>query len=94
MLLGWSTKLKLNGRQRKLMAQHAGYSRWIYNWGLATKIKLYQEGIKIKTTELKKFYTNHVKPNYPWQSSLSSRVYQLAFRDLDTAYSRFFKGLG
>lgn len=94
MLLGFRTKLKLNGRQRKLMAQHAGYSRWIYNWGLATKIKLYQEGIKIKTTELKKFYTNHVKPNYPWQSSLSSRVYQFAFRDLDTAYSRFFKGLG
>ncbi len=94
MLLGFRTKLKLNQSQRKLMAQHAGYSRWVYNWGLATKIRLYQEGIKIKTTELKKFYTNHVKPNYPWQSHLSSRVYQFAFRDLDNAYSRFFKGLG
>ena len=94
MLLGFRTKLKLNSNQRKLVAQHAGYSRWVYNWGLATKIRLYQEGIKIKTTELKKFYTNHVKPNYPWQNTLSSRVYQFAFRDLDNAYSRFFKGLG
>ena len=94
MLLGFRTKLKLNQAQRKLMAQHAGYSRWVYNWGLATKIRLYQEGIKIKTTELKKFYTNHVKPDYPWQSTLSSRVYQFAFRDLDSAYSRFFQGLG
>ena len=94
MLLGFLTKLKLNQSQRKLMAQHAGYSRWVYNWGLATKIRLYQEGIKIKSTELKKFYTNHVKPNYPWQSNLSSRVYQFAFRDLDNAYSRFFQGLG
>ena len=94
MLLGFRTKLKLNQSQRKLMAQHAGYSRWVYNWGLATKISLYQERIKIKTTELKKFYTNHVKPNYPWQSKLSSRVYQFAFRDLENAYSRFFQGLG
>ena len=94
MLLGFRTKLKLNLSQRKRVAQHAGYSRWVYNWGLATKIKLYQEGIKIKTTQLKKFYTNHVKPDYPWQSTLSSRVYQYAFRDLDTAYSRFFQGLG
>jgi putative transposase len=94
MLLGFRTKLKLNQSQRKLMAQHAGYSRWVYNWGLATKIRLYQEGIKIKTNELKKFYTNYVKPNNPWQSTLSSRVYQFAFRDLDTAYSKFFQGLG
>ena len=94
MLLGFRTKLKLNQSQRKLMVQHAGYSRWVYNWGLATKIRLYQEGIKIRSTELKKFYTNHVKPNYPWQSNLSSRVYQFAFRDLDNAYSRFFQGLG
>ena len=36
MLLGFRTKLKLNLQQRKLMAQHAGYSRWVYNWGLAT----------------------------------------------------------
>lgn len=90
MLLGFRTKLKLNKSQRVLMAQHAGYSRWVYNWGLATKIKLYQEGIKIKTTELKKFYTNHVKPDYPWQSRLSSRVYQFAFRaDRECLFSLF-----
>ena len=92
MLLGFRTKLKLNQSQRVLMAQHAGYSRWVYNWGLATLIRLTQEGIKIKTTELKKFYTNHVKPDFPWQSTLSSRVYQFAFRDLENAIDRFFKG--
>ena len=90
-LLGFRTKLKLNQSQRREMAQHAGYHRWVYNWGLATKIQLYEDGIKIKTTQLKKFYTNHVKPEYPWQSQLSSRVYQYAFRDLDNAYNRFFK---
>ena len=40
------------------MAQHAGYSRWVYNWGLATTIRLYQEGIKIKTTQPSKTCSN------------------------------------
>ncbi|NEQ81573.1 MAG: helix-turn-helix domain-containing protein [Moorea sp. SIO2I5] len=29
------TKLKLNTQHKTLMAQHAGYSRWVYKWGLA-----------------------------------------------------------
>ncbi|NEO46097.1 helix-turn-helix domain-containing protein [Moorena bouillonii] len=29
------TKVKLNNQHKTLMAQHAGYSRWVYNWGLA-----------------------------------------------------------
>jgi transposase len=36
------TKLKLNNTQATLMAKHAGYSRWVYNWGL----RLWSEGYK------------------------------------------------
>ncbi|WP_149031488.1 MULTISPECIES: helix-turn-helix domain-containing protein [Moorena] len=28
------TKLKLNNQHKTLMAQQAGYCRWVYNWGL------------------------------------------------------------
>ena len=31
----FKTKLKLNNKQKTLMAQHAGYSRWVWNWALA-----------------------------------------------------------
>lgn len=87
------TKLKLNNRQKTLMATHAGYSRWIWNWGLAMWNEAYKEGLKPSSNKLKKFYTNHVKPNYPWQSTLSSKVYQFAFMHLGEAFSRFFQGL-
>ncbi|MEA5544352.1 MAG: helix-turn-helix domain-containing protein, partial [Limnoraphis robusta] len=31
----FKTQLKLNNRQKTLMAKHAGYSRWVWNWALA-----------------------------------------------------------
>ncbi len=96
MLLGFRTKLKLNNRQRTIMAKHAGYSRWVFNWGLKAWSITYQEGLKPTANKLKKFYTNYVKPHYSWQSQLSSRVYQYAFVDLDNAFKGFFniKGTG
>ncbi|MEA5496952.1 RNA-guided endonuclease TnpB family protein [Limnoraphis robusta Tam1] len=87
------TKLKLNNRQKTLMATHAGYSRWVWNWGLAMWNEAYKEGLKPSANKLKKFYTNHVKPYYPWMKTLSSRAYQFAFMHLGEAFSRFFKGL-
>lgn len=91
MLLGFKTKLKLNNQQKTLMAQHAGYARWVFNWGLKAWTETYKAGLKPTANKLKKFYTHHVKPDYPWQSQLSSRVYQYAFQDLDNAFKRFFK---
>ncbi len=91
--LAYKTKLKLNNQQKTLMRQCAGYSRWLWNWALDLKQKAYQEGIKLNKSQLRKFYTNHVKPFYPWQSQLSSRIYQYTFIDLDEAYQRFFKGI-
>ena len=91
MLLGFKTKLKLNNQQKTLMAQHAGYSRWVFNWGLKAWSETYKEGLKPTANKLKKFYTNQVKPDYPWQAQLSSRVYQYAFQDLDNSFKRFFK---
>ncbi|WP_300509346.1 RNA-guided endonuclease TnpB family protein [Crocosphaera sp.] len=64
------------------MARHAGYSRWVFNWGLKAWSVTYKEGLKPTANKLKKFYTNYVKPHYSWQSQLSSRVYQYAFVDL------------
>ena len=94
MLLGFTTKLKLNNQQRTKLAQHAGYNRWLWNKALDWWDAAYTEGLKPTANKLKKFYTNHVKPNYPWQQKLSSRVYQYCFQDLDNAFKRFFAGAG
>ncbi|MEA5495749.1 RNA-guided endonuclease TnpB family protein [Limnoraphis robusta Tam1] len=89
----YHTKLKLNNKQKTLMATHAGYSRWVWNWALAMWNEAYKQGLKPSTNKLKKFYTNHIKPQYSWQSTLSSRVYQFAFMHLGEAFSRFFQGI-
>ena len=91
--LAYKTKLKLNNQQKTLMRQCAGYSRWLWNWALDFKQKAYTEAIKLSKSQLRKYYTNYVKPNYPWQSQLSSKIYQYVFINLDNAYTRFFKGL-
>ncbi|MDJ0571872.1 MAG: RNA-guided endonuclease TnpB family protein [Pleurocapsa sp. MO_192.B19] len=91
--LAYKTQLKLNNQQTTLMRQCAGYGRWVWNWALDFKQKAYKEDIKLTKSQLRKYYTNHVKPLYPWQSILSSRIYQYVFIDLDEAYKRFFKGI-
>lgn len=91
--LAYKTKLKLNNQQKTLMRQCAGYRRWVGHWALDFKQKAYAEDIKLNKSQLRKYYTNYVKPNYSWQSQLSSKIYQYAFINLDEAYKRFFRGL-
>ncbi|NEP77763.1 MAG: IS200/IS605 family element transposase accessory protein TnpB [Okeania sp. SIO3B3] len=88
------TKLKLNNQQKTLLAQHAGYSRWVYNWGLSLWNAAYKDGYKPNARKLREVFTNHTKPLIPWMKKLSSRVYQYAFRNLGEAFKRFFQGLG
>ena len=87
------TKLKINNCLATLMAQHAGYSRWVWNWALRLWDEAYKARLKPNAAKLKKLFTNYVKPQFPWMSQLSSRVYQYAFQHLGEAFSRFFKGL-
>jgi len=75
------------------MAQHAGFARWVYNWALRLWQEAYKAGLKPNASKLRKLFTNHVKPLFPWMSELSSKVYQYAFRALSEAFDRFFKGL-
>jgi putative transposase len=88
------TKLKLNNYQATVMAKHAGFSRWVYNWGLRLWSEGLSVGLKPSAHALKKLFTNHVKPQFSWMSELSSRVYQYAFISLGDAFKRFFKKLG
>ncbi len=88
------TKLKLNNKQKTMMAQHSGYSRWCYNWGLSLWDAAYRDGYKPNARKLREVFTNHTKPMNPWMKNLSSKVYQYAFINLGEAFKRFFQGLG
>ena len=91
-------ELKLNNSQQALMAKHAGFSRFIYNYGLALynglDHKVYKGGVNKKLLAIKKVLTGYTKKQVcnSWMNKLSSRVYQNALRDLNKAFSRYFDG--
>lgn len=96
MLLSIKTKLKLNASQRVAMSKHAGVARFTYNWGLAAWQNLYKDGLKPNKYLLKKFFNNHVKPEYEWikEQGICQKITQYAFDQLGNAFNRFFKGQG
>ncbi len=93
-------ELKLNNREKTKINQHLGFSRFCYNYALSLYNQLdhqeYQGGSSKKIDLIKKIFTNITKknPDFAWTKNLSSRVYQNSFRNLKTAFSRFFQGLG
>ncbi|MBD2771782.1 RNA-guided endonuclease InsQ/TnpB family protein [Iningainema tapete] len=90
-------KLKLNKQEESILAQHAGFSRFVYNYGL----DLFWQSIDVKASdskrirEIKKCFTNITKkrPEYEWTLNLSSTVYQSAFQHLQLAFSNWRKGI-
>ena len=90
--------LKLNKSEATLMSKHAGFRRVVYNMGLSLRTQIYGE-TKLSDAKviagIKKVLTNHVKsrPEFAWMNQLSSKVYQSALQDLQTAFSRYRRGL-
>jgi putative transposase len=93
-------ELKLNNKERILLRKHTGFSRFVYNYGLALMQGLEKDGIKggcgKKIKAIKKVLTNHTKkqPSYQWIGGLSSKVYQSSLQALENAIRRWYKGLG
>ena len=90
--------LKLNNSEATLMSKHAGFRRVIYNMGISLRTQMYGEA---KSSDakviagIKKVLTNHVKKRqkFTWMNELSSKVYQSALQDLQTAFIRYRQGL-
>lgn len=99
MLLGFKTELKLNNKQRTLLAKHAGIARHAWNWGLGlTKAILDNnqanphDKIKFPTAiDLHKWLVTLVKPRYPWYYEVSKCAPQYALRQLADAWKQAFK---
>ena len=80
-----------DNQQRQKIAQHFGCSRFVYNWGLETKISAYQ-----KDKESLAYFDlanrlKSLKEENPWLKEVDSQSLQMALRNLDNAYTRFFR---
>ncbi|NEQ37901.1 MAG: IS200/IS605 family element transposase accessory protein TnpB, partial [Okeania sp. SIO3I5] len=84
------TKLKVNNKQKTILAKHAGVARHAYNWGLATCISEYKETKqRLSAITLHKRLVAEVKSENPWYYEVSKCAPQQALRDLDRGFKNF-----
>lgn len=85
-------ELKPNNRQGTLLGKHAGVARFAYNWGLERRIREYQETGRSSNAIVQHRQLNRLKrTQYPWMYEVSKCAPQEALRDLDRAFSQYFR---
>jgi putative transposase len=88
-----------NKEQKILLEKHFGACRFIYNRFLNIRQTMYSKfRISINRSYLDNLLSDkkggYLKELYPWLKEINSQSLQQANKNLDNAYTRFFKGLG
>ena len=89
---GYRTELDVNNKQMTACKKHAGAARYAYNWGLKRKQEVYQTaGRSISAMELHRELNQRKQTELPWMYEVSKCAPQEALRDLDSAFTNFFR---
>lgn len=93
MLKAYKYKLMPNKEQMETLSKYFGCVRLVYNWGLEKKIKTHKEcGKSIGYVNLAKELTLlKQQKEFEWLNECSSASLQQSLRNLETAFSNFFK---
>lgn len=91
MLKAYKYRIKPNKEQIEMFEKHFGSVRFVYNWGLEQKTKVYQQ--TGETILHNKLVTSlpELKEKNPWLKNVNSQAIQSSLRNLDNAYTRFFR---
>lgn len=90
----YRTELEPTKHQRALFARHCGAARFAYNWGLARRIQAYEKDQTVLTSiDLHRELNRLKRTDFPWLYDVSKCAPHEALRDLDRAFSFFFRGL-
>src|SRR6516225_8881320 len=88
----YKTELELNHQQITACKRHAGAARWAYNWGLARKQEAYRvTGQSPSAIDLHRELNALKQTEVPWLYEVSKCAPQEALRNLDAAFSHFFR---
>lgn len=89
---GYRTELNLNHKQITACKTHAGVARYAYNWGFKRKQEVYKAtGRSISAMELHRELNQLKQTELPWMYECSKAAPQEALRDLDLAFTNFFR---
>lgn len=86
-------RLYPNEEQKVLIAKHLGSCRFIYNYALAKKVKVYQvDGTNLSRFDIQADLPNMKKSDeYCWLKEVNSLSLQASLANLDSAYTKFFR---
>ena len=96
MLKAYKYKIKPNKAQEELLSKFFGCVRFIYNWGLNKRTSAYKEnGTSVGYNQLAKELTilKH-QEDYKWLNECTSEALQQSLRNLDNAFTAFFRKNG
>ena len=92
MLRAYKYRIYPTGEQKVLFAKTFGCCRFVYNWALNLKITAYKERKEtLGNVSLTNLMKSELKAEHEWLSEVNSQSLQSALRNLDTAYSNFFR---
>jgi putative transposase len=88
----YNTELAPNNAQITACRKHAGAARWAYHWGLARKQEDYRaRGKSPSAMDLHRELNALNQTEVPWLYEVSKCAPQEALRNLDSAFSHFFR---
>jgi putative transposase len=95
MLKAYKYRIFPTKEQQNLLAKIFGQTRFVYNLGLETKILAYTGQKKnINCFDLIKQISELKNTECPWLSESPAQALQMSLRNLDNAYTNFFRGKG
>lgn len=91
-LKAYKTELSPTEVQVTFFNKCAGTSRFIYNWGLNQRIKLYEESKKsISFFNQRNFFNSIKDKEFPWIREIPYSVVENSLEDLSKAFKSFFE---
>ena len=92
MLRAYKYRIYPTDEQKVLFAKTFGCCRFVYNWALNMKITAYKERKEtLGNVYLTNLMKSELKAEHEWLSEVNSQSLQSALRNLDTAYTNFFR---
>lgn len=93
MIKAYKYRLKPNEKQKIFFEKSFGCARYIYNWGLNLRTEAYQkDGINISWVDICKKMTDLKKQDeMSWLNDVSNQSLQCSIRNMDSAFTRFFR---
>ena len=92
MLRAYKYRIYPNEEQKVLMAKTFGCVRFVYNWALETKKKVWEEEKRgFSRFDLQNLMAATLKKENGWLCEVSSQALQYSIKNMDAAYQNYFK---